>query len=68
MDMFVPYNGDDQNSGGKKKKNKGIACGVKNCVHHDGISNCTAEQIAVGPTYANSLSDTVCASFKQKKL
>ena len=72
MDSFTPYNGaksgDFMQAPGKTKRNKGISCGVKNCVYHDGINTCTAEQIAVGPTYANSVSDTVCATFKQKKV
>jgi len=47
---------------------KGISCDVKNCVYHDGDSFCTADKIAVGPSYATSCTDTVCASFKQKAL
>ncbi|MEE0834999.1 MAG: DUF1540 domain-containing protein [Clostridia bacterium] len=45
---------------------KGVCCDVKNCVYHDGESDCTADRIAVGPSYACSCSDTVCATFKQK--
>lgn len=45
---------------------KGIKCDVKNCAYHDGDSYCTAEKIAVGPSYATSCTDTVCATFKQK--
>ncbi len=47
---------------------KGISCDVRNCVYHDGDSDCTAERIAVGPSYATSCTDTVCATFKQKSL
>lgn len=43
---------------------KGVYCDVKNCVHHDGESRCTAKEITVGPSYATSSSDTVCATFK----
>lgn len=53
----------------KKPKNhkiKGINCDVKNCVYHDGECNCTADRVAVGPTYASSCSDTVCATFRPK--
>jgi hypothetical protein len=46
---------------------KGIFCDVKNCVYHDGDAYCTADRIAVGPTYASSTSDTVCATFKAKQ-
>jgi hypothetical protein len=45
---------------------KGISCDVKNCVHHDGETYCTAGCIAVGPSHATSSADTVCATFKQK--
>ncbi len=51
-----------------KKHIKGIACDVKNCVHHNGENNCTAESIAVGPSFATSCTDTVCASFKPKNI
>ena len=46
---------------------KGIVCDVRNCAYHDGDSYCTAEKIAVGPSYACSCTDTVCATFKQKQ-
>ena len=46
---------------------KGIKCDVKNCVYHDCDTHCMAGQIAVGPSYATSSSDTVCATFKEKK-
>lgn len=45
----------------------GISCDVKNCVYHDEYDHCTADRIAVGPTYASSTSDTVCATFRPKK-
>ena len=45
---------------------KGITCDVRNCVHHDGDNYCTAAKISIGPSYATSCTDTVCASFKQK--
>lgn len=45
---------------------KGVCCDVKNCVHHEGECDCTANRIAVGPSYASSCTDTVCATFKQK--
>lgn len=43
---------------------KGINCDVKNCAYHDGESYCTAGEITVGPTYAATGHDTVCATFK----
>lgn len=52
--------------GRRQKHNKGVACDVRNCVYHDGDKYCTAGKIAVGPSYATSCTDTVCATFKQK--
>ena len=49
------------------KRIEGIKCDVKNCVYHDCDTYCTAGQIAVGPSYATSSSDTVCATFKERK-
>ena len=48
--------------------NKGISCDVKNCQYHEGDCYCTAEKIAVGPSYATSCTDTVCATFKQRNI
>lgn len=45
----------------------GVACNVTNCIYHDGKTQCTAKQIHVGPTYANSSADTNCATFQPKK-
>ena len=43
---------------------EGIKCDVKNCVYHDGETYCMAGTIAVGPSFATSSLDTVCATFK----
>lgn len=45
---------------------KGISCNVTNCIYHDGDAWCTADHINVGPSYATSCTDTVCATFKAK--
>lgn len=50
----------------KCKPIKGIKCDVKNCVYHDKGNCCTAGEIAVGPSYAVSSSETICATFKPK--
>jgi hypothetical protein len=50
-----------------EKINHGITCDVKNCTYHEGDCHCTAEKIAVGPSFATSSTDTVCATFKPKK-
>ena len=47
--------------------NKGINCDAKNCVYHDCGHYCTAEMINVGPQNACCSSDTICATFKEKK-
>lgn len=47
---------------------KGITCDVRNCVYHDCDNCCTAGKIAVGPSYALSSSETVCATFKPKEV
>ncbi len=45
----------------------GIRCNVKNCVYNDMSAYCTAEHISVGPSYATSGIDTICATFRPKK-
>jgi len=50
------------------KENKGVLCDVCNCVYHNGENHCTATKINVGPSYATSCTDTVCATFKQKNI
>ena len=46
------------------KRNRGISCNVGNCAYNDGECHCTAEKISVGPSFAKSCTDTVCATFK----
>ncbi len=65
MDRFLPP---EEENPQKKKKLKGVVCDVKNCVYNDLKCHCTAENIAVGPTYATSCTDTVCATFRQRTL
>ena len=57
----------EKNACGCSHINEGISCDVKNCQYHQGDCCCTAEQIAVGPSFATSGTDTVCATFKPKK-
>ena len=45
-----------------------IICGVMNCRWHDGVSRCNAPSVEVGPGYAKSSVDTVCAAFEPKVL
>ena len=39
--------------------NQGITCDVRNCQYHQGDCHCTAEKIAVGPSFATSSTDTL---------
>jgi hypothetical protein len=50
----------------KEASARPIVCGVMNCRWHDGISRCKAPSIHVGPGYASSSVDTVCATFEPK--
>ena len=50
-----------------ERPNSGVSCEVANCHYHDGKSHCTADRINVGPGYANSSADTICATFKTGK-
>ena len=65
MNQFLPP---EETSTEGKKKLRGVVCDVKNCVYNDQHSYCTAEKIAVGPTYATSCTDTVCATFRQRSI
>ena len=65
MNQFLPP---EETSTEGKKKLRGVVCDVKNCVYNDQHSHCTAEKIAVGPTYATSCTDTVCATFRQRRI
>ena len=50
----------------QQKHNKGVNCDVKNCAYPDGECYCCADTISVGPSFATSCTDTVCATFKSK--
>ncbi len=59
--------GDAREGKGKNQHHiKGVICDVHNCAYHDGDNYCTASKIAVGPSFATSCADTVCATFKQR--
>lgn len=63
------YNTEQQRDSVRSPKHiKGIKCDVTNCVYHDGVNYCTADQISVGPSFAKSCTETVCATFKQRTL
>lgn len=44
----------------------GIVCNVTNCSYNNDNCKCTASQVKVGPTFANSSADTICSTFKPK--
>lgn len=56
--------GSNNNSCDTKNHIKGIKCDVKNCVYHDCDTYCTAGQIAVGNSTADS---AACDTFKERK-
>jgi hypothetical protein len=45
----------------------GVKCDVRSGVYHDGISQCYAGEICVGPHDAKCSSNTLCATFKPKE-
>lgn len=69
-----PYKKSPEKRVGIMHKNKstnndyiqGIVCDVKNCVYHEPDRKCYAKQIEVGPNFAVSSADTICATFKSK--
>lgn len=43
---------------------EGVSCDVCECVHHDGVRNCTASCICVETK--DSVCSTCCGTFKKK--
>lgn len=68
MSLFGMSENDTERAETNTRHIRGISCDVRNCVYHDGDSYCTADRVAVGPSYATSCTDTVCATFKQRSL
>ncbi|MFY9382203.1 MAG: DUF1540 domain-containing protein [Eubacteriales bacterium] len=69
MALFEPTEYFNVNIKDKPPKHiRGIVCDVKNCVYHDGDNFCTANRISIGPSYATSSRDTLCATFRQRTL
>jgi|GEM_PF-185672 len=64
-----PYSEDKRSAKNSNPRHiRGISCDVSDCVYHDGENYCTADKIAIGPSYAKSCTDTICATFKQRTL
>ena len=68
MSLFGISENDAERAETNTRHIRGISCDVRNCIYHDGDSYCTADRVAVGPSYATSCTDTVCATFKQRSL
>lgn len=47
---------------------EGIKCDVKSCAFHDGDSYCCANGVAIGPSYAKLTTETVCATYRRRRL
>lgn len=55
-----------QNIGSTNDVNmNGVQCDVTNCYYNEQKS-CTADEIKVGPQFAATSSDTICATFKPR--
>ncbi|MDP4153342.1 MAG: DUF1540 domain-containing protein [Bacillota bacterium] len=53
-------------AGKSRKPNSGVSCDVNSCIYNDKDFHCTASKITVGPEDAETVRDTVCATFEQK--
>lgn len=56
----------EKNTCGCEKAIKGITCDARNCAYNAEGCKCHAPEISVGPSYAATSSETVCATFKPK--
>lgn len=45
---------------------RGIRCDVSSCAYHDGVNFCTADQVKIGPSYAVSSTETICATYRPR--
>jgi len=55
------------NSIGDQDYIHGIVCDVTNCIYNEEDNICTAKEIKVGPQYAASSADTICATFRPEQ-
>ncbi|MBP3436595.1 MAG: DUF1540 domain-containing protein [Clostridia bacterium] len=58
---------DQKNVCGCNKALKGINCDVTHCTYNAEGTSCHAPEISVGPSYANSSAETICATFKPRE-
>jgi len=47
---------------------EGINCDVSSCAFHDGDNYCCAKNITIGRTYSKNETDTVCSTFRKRKM
>ena len=59
-------NGEKKGCSSSKNVIKGITCDVINCEYHQGNGNCCAGHIKVGPNQAETSTETLCATFKNR--
>lgn len=45
---------------------RSLKCDVSSCAFHDGTSFCTAREVKIGPSYAVSSTETVCATYRPR--
>ena len=64
--MMDKYKNMGCHAGKEQKHIEGIVCDVKNCQYHDCETHCTAKQILVGPSKADTSTDTACTTFKPR--
>ena len=51
----------------RENKVNGVVCDVKNCAFHNGVNDCYAGSICVGPREADCSANTSCATFKPRE-
>ena len=45
---------------------RGVHCDVTSCAYHDGTNYCTAGEVKIGPSYAVSSTETICATYRPR--
>lgn len=51
-------------TGSREEHIEGVICDVTNCRYNNLDNCCTAHEIKVGPQFASTSYDTICATFK----
>lgn len=45
---------------------RALRCDVSSCAYHDGTNFCTAREVKIGPSYAVSSTETICATYRPR--